>query len=206
MRIFMISTRDAAPDTLMQLERFYSVVVFSDGGDFRLRNAGPLYAAALTGFQRIALIDSNALVLRNIDELSVLGAPALPPLGGDDLVRGSLGRDLLLLGLAVLRPSVALWARFLGDTDDVALAGSHADIWGILVGALATGEITCIPRKYRLSPAEFQELSDDDSALLDVAIVLGYRQATSVAAECWRRAYAEFIRSGFGLGDANGSS
>ena len=79
-RVVLVGTRDADPETLFQLERCYNVVVFSDGSDIRLRNAGPLYATAMTGFQRIVLIDSDVLVLRNLDELAFVGVPALPSL------------------------------------------------------------------------------------------------------------------------------
>ena len=97
-------------------------------------------------------------------------------------MRGCVGRDMVLPGLAVFRPSVALWANFLGDADAAVAAGSHADIWSIIVGALAGGEITCRPHKYRANPADFQEFCGVASALLNIAVVLGYRQATSEAA------------------------
>ena len=70
--VITVNINDAVEQVLTPLGRFFDVVIVDFGTDRRRRCAGLLLGPALSQFQAIAIIESNALVLRNFDEVAGL--------------------------------------------------------------------------------------------------------------------------------------
>ena len=183
--IITVNVTDAAEDVLASLCRFFDVVLVDSGTDRRRRCAGLLLGPALVQFQAVAIIESNALVLRNFDEIAWVGTPAIGVGPADDAVRGHFSWGQADHGIVVCRPSYTLFVRGFAMFNHLGGSGIEGDAWKALLIASTESEAFCIPTKYRFSPRRYDEMVSNATAVMDVALVIGHRSGNGAAHDEW---------------------
>ena len=184
--VITVNLNDAVEQVLARLEHFFEIVIVDSGSDRRRRCAGLLLGTGLTQFHAVAIIESNALVLRNFDEIVCIGTPAVGVGPGNDAVRGHFTYEQADHGIVVCRPSLSLFVRGVAVFNHLGGVGVEGDAWNALLFAATEAEAFCIPTKYRFSPDCFDALGDGGQEIADVAIVLGRRASNGASHSEWQ--------------------
>ena len=143
--VITVNINDADEQVLSSLGRFFDVVIVDVGTDRRRRCAGLLLGPALVQFQTIAIIESNTLVLRNVDEIAWIGTPGIGVGPVDDAVRGHFSYGQADHGIVVCRESYTLFVRGFAVFNHLGGTGIEGDAWNALLIASTESEAYCIP-------------------------------------------------------------
>ena len=176
------------------LEKFFTVILCDGGSDLRARNICVVVGALLVTYATVICHHSNALPLRNFDELAWMPTPCVACGVEDDLIRGDVSGSTPELGAAILRPSYALFRRAIVAFCDEPGQGEEDIAWRVLVSVLAEEKVCFLPCKYFLPPNAFDARVEARTPYADPAILIGQRSLDGAAHAVWQVCYDEAQR------------